>query len=53
MTDESGTVVFSLIFDETNYNQPMQITLSKQNQVLFQNEIDFFTATPIQITIQE
>lgn len=53
MTDESGTVVFSLIFDKTNYNQPMQITLSKQNQVLFQNEIDFFTATPIQITIQE
>ncbi len=52
-TDENGRVVFSLIFDETNYNQPMQLTISKQSQVLYQEDIDFFAATPIQITIQE
>ncbi len=52
-TDKSGNVVFNLIFDETNYNQPTQLTISKQNQTLYQEDIDFFTATPIQITIQE
>ena len=52
-TDENGNVVFGLIFDETNYNQPTQLIISKQNQALYQEDIDFFTATPIQITVQE
>ena len=52
-TDEKGEVVFRIIFDETNYNQPTELTISKQSQTLYQEDIDFFTTTPIQITIQE
>ena len=52
-TDENGNVVFSLVFDETNYNQPTALTITKQSQILYQEDIDFFTATPIQITVQK
>lgn len=52
-TDEKGEVVFRIVFDETNYNQPAELTISRQSQVLFDDGVDFFTATPIQISIQE
>lgn len=52
-TDANGEVVFRLIFDETNYDQPTQLIVARRGITLFQQGIDFFSETPIVISIQE
>lgn len=46
-TDETGQVIFELIFNEYTYNQPHELDVIVNNTVLYQQDIDFFTETPI------
>ena len=48
-TNANGEVVFCLVFDETNYDQPTQLTAARGSAVLFQQGVDFFAETPIAI----
>lgn len=52
-TDVNGEIVFRLILDETNYDQPTQLIVEKLGVVLLEQEIDFFSETPIIITTRE
>lgn len=52
-TDANGEVVFRLVFDETNFGQPTQLTVTRLGAVLLEHVIDFFSETPIAIVIRE
>ncbi|HWQ57554.1 MAG TPA: hypothetical protein VN540_00925 [Clostridia bacterium] len=51
-TDRNGEVVFRLVFDESNYNAPTRLEVAREGEVLYQQEIDFFTSTPVTITVE-
>jgi len=46
-TDETGQVLFELIFNESTYNQPQELDVIVDSIILYQEDIDFFTETPI------
>jgi hypothetical protein len=50
VTDETGVATFSLVFTEANYNQPALMEAWKSGELIHQQEIDFFTETPIKGT---
>jgi hypothetical protein len=49
ITDDSGKAQFSLVFDEANYNQPVTLEAWSSGELIAQQEIDFFTETPIRL----
>ena len=51
VTNSEGKALFSLIFDESNYNEPNNLEISNGGDVIAQKEIDFFTETPIVIKV--
>jgi hypothetical protein len=52
VTDSQGKALFSLIFDENNYDQPKNLEISTNGDVIASKEIDFFTETPIVIEVE-
>jgi hypothetical protein len=50
MTSEAGTAKFSILFDETNYDQLMTLETWLEGTLVRRQGIDFFTQTPIQVT---
>ncbi len=48
-TDEAGATRFSVLYDETNYNQPMTLDAWSRDQLIARQSIDFFTETPIRL----
>lgn len=51
-TDSAGTATFAILFDETNYNIPSEVTVWKDNILLAPREVDFFTSSPIDVTVR-
>ena len=47
--DSGGRAVFSIVFDETNYNQPAQLEALAAGTVIGTVSVDFFSETPIRI----
>ena len=47
VSDEKGKVVFSLVFDEYNYNRPEKLQIFDGDVLVSQKDIDFFTETPV------
>ncbi|MGE4485737.1 MAG: hypothetical protein AB7C97_11570 [Oscillospiraceae bacterium] len=47
VSDENGEVTFSLVFDDTNYNQPEKLQVYNGTNLVFQKDVDFFTETPV------
>jgi len=48
-TDTAGKAKFSLILNEFNYNKPHILEIYQEDELIAQEEIDFFTNTPIVI----
>lgn len=51
VTDAGGTTKFDLIFDAANYNQVSVMEIWISGEMVRQTSIDFFTKTPISVTI--
>jgi hypothetical protein len=51
VTDDDGRAEFTLEFDEKNYDEPIQINIYKEGKTVAEFEVDFFTETPIRITV--
>lgn len=51
LSDDVGKAKFSLIFNENNFDQPKDLEISVGESFITREEIDFFTETPIRITI--
>jgi len=47
VSDDAGEAKFSLIFDEFNYMEPQNLEVLKGGNPIAQEEIDFFTETPV------
>ncbi|MPN24020.1 hypothetical protein SDC9_171413 [bioreactor metagenome] len=47
ISDENGGVAFSLVFDDTNYDQPEKLQVYNGTNLVFQKDVDFFTETPV------
>jgi len=52
MTDDAGKTKFKIIFNETNYNRPTAVEVWQAGRLIAQQEIDFFTETPIRIVMK-
>jgi predicted TIM-barrel fold metal-dependent hydrolase len=51
LTDDTGRTTFNIIFNEANYNRPTTLEVWRQMRLITQQEINFFTETPIIVTI--
>lgn len=51
LSDNVGKAKFSLVFNENNYDQPKNLEISVGGSLIAREEIDFFTETPIRITV--
>ncbi len=51
MTDDAGKTTFDVTFNETNYNRPTTLEAWQAGRFITRQEIDFFTETPIVVTI--
>jgi hypothetical protein len=51
MTNDEGKATFNVTFNETNYNQPTTLEVWQAGRLIIQQDIDFFTETPIIVTI--
>lgn len=51
LTDDSGKTEFTLIFNDTSYLEPRELEVIERNKTAAKREINFFTETPIIITI--
>ncbi len=49
VTDEDGKTTISVLFDETNFNQPNPLEIWHLGALVQQSTIDFFTESPIKI----
>jgi hypothetical protein len=49
ITDETGLTKFSLVFNDTNYNQPIILEAWYLGKLIDQQDIDFFAETPIRL----
>src|SRR4030043_1112308 len=49
ITDETGLTKFSLLFNDTNYNQPIILEAWYLEKLIDQQVIDFFAETPIRL----
>jgi len=52
LTDDAGLARFILVFDETNYDKPTPLEVWRSGRLLTRRELDFFTETPIRITLE-
>ena len=50
VTGDTGRTKFTVIFGETNYDQPAEMTAWQSGQLIARQEIDFFTDTPIRLS---
>jgi hypothetical protein len=50
VTDETGQTKFTMIFNETNYNQPTNLEVWESGELIARQGIDFFTETPIRLS---
>jgi hypothetical protein len=50
ITDENGNAVLSIRFDQSNYSIPHKLQVFKNESLLIEYDIDFFTETPVRIT---
>ena len=51
-TDQNGIARFSVLFDETNYASPTEVTLWKNGASVGHRDLDFFSASPIVIMVK-
>lgn len=49
MTNEAGTASFSILYDETNYDQSIILEAWSEGKRICHKQVDFFTETPIQM----
>jgi hypothetical protein len=49
ITDENGTTLIALVFDESNYNQSNLLEVWRSGILVQQKSIDFFTESPIRL----
>jgi len=49
ITDYTGKTKFDIVFTETNYNQPINMEACHLGELIAQQQIDFFSETPIAI----
>ena len=49
-TDENGEAMFTLVLDEDNYNQAQELQAYHSGRLIAEENIDFFTDTPIIIS---
>lgn len=52
VTDDAGKTKFNIVFDEANYNRPTTVEVRRSGRLIKQQEIDFFTETPIRIVVE-
>ena len=52
LTDDMGKAKFMIAFDESNYDQPTLLEVWQSGRMITQQEVDFFTETPLRITIE-
>lgn len=50
-TNQNGTATFDIIFTEANYDQPAALEVWRGDSLLAREDIDFFTETPLAITL--
>jgi len=50
VTDDTGQTKFTVIFDESNYNQPTTLEAWQSGTLIVRQQIDFFTQTPIRLS---
>ncbi len=48
-TDEGGLAIFSILFNEENYNQPTSVEIWGADGLIDRRVVDFFTETPIKV----
>ena len=48
-TDIAGKAKFNLVFNEFNYNKPHILEIYQEDELIAQEDVDFFTSTPIVI----
>jgi hypothetical protein len=51
ITDDTGMTTLNIVFDETNYKQPIVMEAWQLEKFKTQKEIDFFTETPVLLEI--
>jgi hypothetical protein len=51
VTDGNGYAKFSMVFDETNYDQPTDLEVWQAGELITRQGIGFFTETPIRLRI--
>lgn len=52
ITNSAGKTKFNMIFNETNYNRPTAVEVWRMGNFVTQQEVDFFTETPIRIVVK-
>jgi hypothetical protein len=52
VTDATGKTTFDITFNEANYNLPASLEVWKGERIIIRQEVDFFTETPIIVTIK-
>jgi len=52
MTDAVGKTTFNVTFNEANYNLPASLEVWQGEKIVIRQEIDFFTQTPVIVTIK-
>jgi hypothetical protein len=52
VTDATGKIAFNVTFNETNYNLPASLEVWQGERIVIRQEIDFFTETPVIVTIK-
>jgi hypothetical protein len=52
VTDDTGQAKFTMVFDESNYNQRTTVEAWRAGTLIARQEMDFFTETPIRLSPQ-